>query len=88
LREETGIDAIREEVAKTHRFAPAPEWSYTTFVVDVPARVAHASVAWETTGSGWFTEEELRALPLHPGMERALDELLDAGHPDVSTNAA
>lgn len=55
-------------------FAPATDWSYTTFVVEVTERFG-SSVNFETDDVGWWTPNEVAALPLHAGFAAAWPDL-------------
>ena len=55
-------------------FAPATDWSYTTFVVEVPGEFG-ASVNFETDAIGWFSPDEVEEHPLHAGFTAAWPEL-------------
>lgn len=55
-------------------FAPATDWSYTTFVVEVTERFG-SSVNFETDAVGWWTPAEVTELPLHAGFAAAWPEL-------------
>ena len=49
-----------------HVFAPASDWSYTTAVVEVPARFG-ASLNFETTDVRWVPVPAVDHLALHGG---------------------
>jgi 8-oxo-dGTP pyrophosphatase MutT (NUDIX family) len=55
-------------------FAPASDWSYTTFVVEVPGEFG-ASVNFETDAIAWDTPDEVEQRPLHAGFASAWPEL-------------
>ena len=71
VEEEIG-HRIEGLVVGEHVHQPVPEWAYTTYVVDVPDQfVRELEHDWETEESGWFTEEEMRAMRLHPAFKEA-----------------
>jgi 8-oxo-dGTP pyrophosphatase MutT (NUDIX family) len=47
-------------------FAPATDWSYTTFVVEVPGEFG-ASINFETDAIAWDSLDEVEHRPLHAG---------------------
>ncbi len=47
-------------------FAPSPDWSYTTAVVEVTARFG-ASLNFETSEVKWVAVEDVAAMELHSG---------------------
>jgi 8-oxo-dGTP pyrophosphatase MutT (NUDIX family) len=47
-------------------------WIFHTISADVEDRF-DAFCGQETDATGWFTREEMRHLPLHPGIQRWLD---------------
>lgn len=51
-------------------FAPATDWSYTTFVVEVP-REFGASMNFETDAVAWDTPDEVEQRELHAGFAAA-----------------
>jgi 8-oxo-dGTP pyrophosphatase MutT (NUDIX family) len=51
-------------------FTPATDWSYTTFVVEVPAEFG-ASINFETDAVAWDTPDEVERRPLHAGFAAA-----------------
>lgn len=51
-------------------FAPATDWSYTTFVVEVPGEFG-ASMNFETDAIAWDSPDEVEHRPLHPGFAAA-----------------
>ena len=55
-------------------FAPASDWSYTTFVVEVPAEFG-ASINFETDAIAWDAPDEVERRPLHAGFAAAWPEL-------------
>lgn len=56
------------------------DWAYHTVVLDVedPMLVGRgrATHSWETLGGGWFTLEQMLTLPLHPGFEASLPNVI------------
>ena len=55
-------------------FAPADDWSYTTFVVEVPNEFG-ASINFETDAVAWDTPDEVEQRPLHAAFAAAWPEL-------------
>lgn len=55
-------------------FAPATDWSYITYVVEV-AHEFGASQNFETDAVAWDTPDEVEARPLHPGFAAAWPDL-------------
>ena len=51
-------------------FAPATDWSYTTFVVEVPSELG-ASMNFETDAVAWDTPDEVEQRELHAGFAAA-----------------
>jgi 8-oxo-dGTP pyrophosphatase MutT (NUDIX family) len=64
-------------------FAPASDWSYTTFVVAVPGEFG-ASMNFETDAIAWDSPDEVEDRPLHPGFAAAwpaLRRIIDVAQP-------
>ncbi|HUF97800.1 MAG TPA: NUDIX domain-containing protein [Ilumatobacter sp.] len=55
-------------------FAPATDWTYTTFVVGVPTMFGE-SMNFETDAVTWDLPDEVEARPLHAGFAAAWPEL-------------
>ena len=55
-------------------FAPATDWSYTTFVVQVPEAFG-SSINFETDAVAWDTLDEVEQRPLHAGFGAAWPDL-------------
>jgi 8-oxo-dGTP diphosphatase len=55
-------------------FSPADDWSYTTFVVEVPAEFG-ASMNFETDAVAWDTPDDVERRPLHAGFAAAWPQL-------------
>lgn len=55
-------------------FAPADDWSYTTFVVEVPSEFG-GSINFETDAVAWDTLDEVERRPLHAGFAAAWPEI-------------
>lgn len=55
-------------------FAPATDWSYTTFVVEVAGEFG-ASINFETDAVAWDTPAEVEQRQLHAGFASAWPEL-------------
>lgn len=61
-------------VLGNHVFAPADDWSYTTFVIEVEQRFGE-SMNFETDAVGWFSAAEIDDLPCHAGFASAWPHL-------------
>lgn len=61
-------------VLGSHVFAPADDWTYTTFVVEVEHRFGE-SMNFETDAVGWFTPTEVDELHCHAGFASAWPHL-------------
>ncbi len=61
-------------VLGSHVFAPADDWSYTTFVIEVDHRFGE-SMNFETDAVGWFTPAEVDELDCHAGFASAWPHL-------------
>lgn len=72
--EEVGAIPEPMQVLGQTTFAPASDWSYTTFVVEVPHEFG-ASMNFETDDIAWATPDEVGAKPLHAGFAAAWPEL-------------
>jgi 8-oxo-dGTP diphosphatase len=68
--EEIGPIPPASEVLGSTVFAPADDWSYTTFVVAVPGEFG-ASINFETDAVAWDSPDEVEQRPLHPGFAAA-----------------
>lgn len=55
-------------------FNPSSDWAYTTIVVEIGERFGR-SMNFETDAVGWFTPDEVDALPLHAGFAAAWPHL-------------
>lgn len=71
--EEIG-DVPAHRVLGSHVFAPADDWSYTTFVIEVDQRFGE-SMNFETDAVGWFSAAEIDDLPCHAGFASAWPHL-------------
>jgi 8-oxo-dGTP pyrophosphatase MutT (NUDIX family) len=72
--EEVGTIPDGTKVLGQTVFAPADDWSYTTFVVEVPGEFG-ASMNFETDAVAWDTPDEVEQRPLHAGFAAAWPEL-------------
>lgn len=72
--EEIGAIPPEIEVLGSTVFAPASDWSYTTFVVEVPCEFG-ASINFETDAIAWDSPDEVDRRPLHAGFSAAWPEL-------------
>lgn len=72
--EEVGAIPSDHTVLGRTVFAPADDWSYTTFVVEVPGEFG-ASINFETDAIAWDALDEVDQRPLHAGFAAAWPEL-------------
>lgn len=68
--EEIGEIPDEIEVWGSVVFQPADDWSYTTFVVEVPSEFG-ASINFETDDVSWDSPDEVEQRPLHAGFAAA-----------------
>lgn len=68
--EEIGAIPDGFRVLGSTEFAPATDWSYTTFVVEVPGEFG-ASINFETDAVAWDSPDEVEQRPLHAGFAAA-----------------
>jgi 8-oxo-dGTP pyrophosphatase MutT (NUDIX family) len=47
-------------------------WAFHTLIADTPHRFEPSGNDGESAGHGWFTEDEMNDLPLHPGFQKSL----------------
>ena len=86
--EEVGAVPDGWQLRGSYVFAPAPDWSYTTVVVEVPHRFG-ASMNFETDAVAWVPLDDVANRQLHNGFAAAwpsLREIVDsdgASCPDV-----
>lgn len=66
LEEVPGLERVPHHVRGHYEDAPATDWSYTTFVVEIDEPFELLETTWETQAAGWFTRSELEQLKLHP----------------------
>lgn len=77
FREEIKATDVELDIHTEHLDQVHEEWSYTTVIADARQRFdAPAKLDWETKAVGWFTREEISAMPLHPGFAKTWPELL------------
>lgn len=69
LEEVPGLDRLPHHVRGSYKDAPATDWSYTTFVVEIDQPFALLEETWETQDADWFTRAELEQLRLHPAFQ-------------------
>ena len=72
--EEVGAIPAGHRVVGSTVFAPADDWSYTTYVVEVPGEFG-ASINFETDAVAWDSLDEVERRPLHAGFAAAWPEL-------------
>jgi 8-oxo-dGTP diphosphatase len=72
--EEIGEIPVGHTVLGYTVFAPAADWTYTTFVVEVPGEFG-SSQNFETDAVAWDTLDEVEARPLHAGFAAAWPDL-------------
>ena len=58
------------------RFDHKSGWHYTNITADVPEQFTPKVDGTETGDAKWVTAEELKQLPLHPALEKNIDEIL------------
>lgn len=76
FREEIKVGDVEVSVVGEHRDAVHEAWAYTTVAVDVPARFSPPNkLDWETAETGWFTRNQVKKLPKHPGLDSAWDTI-------------
>ena len=68
--EEVGAIPEGTTVLGSTVFAPAADWTYTTYVVEVPGEFG-ASMNFETDAIAWDSPDEVEARPLHAGFAAA-----------------
>lgn len=72
LEELVGLSEMPHHVLGKYVDTPSPDWSYTTFAIQVykpfhlSAEKLETDEAWETQDAGWFTRQEIEDLDLHP----------------------
>jgi 8-oxo-dGTP pyrophosphatase MutT (NUDIX family) len=76
LHEENGVSLPKGHKLIQQHEAKEPGWSYTTNVVHVPHQPKIGYGDGESTHYGWFTDKEMKTLPLHPGLKRAIPHIL------------
>lgn len=65
------------------------DWAYTTVAVDVSHQFTPPTkLDWETAETGWFTRDEIRDLPKHPGFDAAYEQILGLYDTDDRDGAA
>jgi 8-oxo-dGTP diphosphatase len=65
-----------------HGAGPDGHWKYHTVVMDSPYRFdpsGEGESDWESSGHGWFTPQEVKGLPLHPGFASSWDKVRKSG---------
>jgi 8-oxo-dGTP pyrophosphatase MutT (NUDIX family) len=72
--EEVGQVPGTPQVVGEYVFRPADDWAYTTVVAEVEQQFGE-SINFETDAVGWFTVDEVAALPLHAGFAAAWPHL-------------
>ncbi len=72
--EEVGTVPASPRLLGQYLFKPADDWAYTTVVVEVDERFG-SSINFETDAVGWFTPDEVDALPQHAGFAAAWPHL-------------
>jgi 8-oxo-dGTP pyrophosphatase MutT (NUDIX family) len=78
--EEVGPIPAGHTVLGHTAFTPATDWSYTTFVVEVPGEFG-ASINFETDAVAWDTPDEVEQRQLHAGFAAAwpaIREIIEA----------
>jgi 8-oxo-dGTP diphosphatase len=72
--EEVGAIPSDHRVLGQTVFAPADDWSYTTFVVEVAGEFG-SSMNFETDAVAWDTPDEVERRELHAGFAAAWPDL-------------
>jgi len=72
--EEIGLPPAGHRLVGQHVFTPAPEWSYTTVVVEVVERFG-TPLNFETAAVDWVALDEVADRPLHSGFRAAWPHL-------------
>jgi 8-oxo-dGTP pyrophosphatase MutT (NUDIX family) len=72
--EEVGVVPDGWRLIGSYVFAPAPDWSYTTVVVEVARRFG-ASMNFETDAVAWVTLDDVATHRLHNGFAAAWPSL-------------
>lgn len=76
FREEIKVGDVDVAVVGEHRDAVHEAWAYTTVAVDVTHRFTPpGKLDWETAETGWFTRNQVKKLPKHPGLDSAWDTI-------------
>ena len=68
--EEVGVPTDGARLLGQYVFDPAPEWSYTTLVVEVEAPFG-LTMNFESEAVAWVPLHEVEQYPLHPGFAAA-----------------
>lgn len=78
--EEEGM-RLPEGLRHSHTFADDHGgWAYHTVVMDAPRQFdPSGGRSWESEGHGWFTPQEMKRLPLHPGFAATFDKIRRSG---------
>lgn len=71
MEEEIGRKVDDYTILARHTYQPIPQWSYTTWVLDLPHQLFFALPNWETMAVGWFTIDQMRELNLLPSFRNA-----------------
>ena len=83
--EEAAMNETKEEIGHLpglkpiHRYTDDHDgWAYHTIVAQAPERfnISDADQNDESSGTGWFTREEMNKLPLHPGFASSVDKVI------------
>lgn len=70
MEEEIGRKIEGYKIIARHVYQPIKEWSYTTWVIDLPHQLFFALPNWETTAVGWFTIAQMREMDLHSSFRK------------------
>lgn len=79
VQEEIGTVPPPYEIVTSHEDVTAGEhsdWTYTTFVVEVPEQWEPEAGDWESMDNRWVTLSELSTLSLHPSFKKNIHTLL------------
>jgi 8-oxo-dGTP diphosphatase len=77
-REEAGLapEHVAVRIAVVTSTASGSDWTYTTVVADAP-RPLDTVANHESAELRWVTQEDVAALPLHPGFAASWEQLLE-----------
>jgi 8-oxo-dGTP pyrophosphatase MutT (NUDIX family)/2'-5' RNA ligase len=72
-------EGLRLPAGTRHRHTSTDDhggWKYSTVIMDAPHQFSPSGQEnWESEGHGWFTPQQVRDLPLHPGFAASWDKV-------------